>query len=75
MRSGAPGTFVYLVNADDTVSVRKIVTGATAGGNIAILSGLAPGDRVVVEGADRLSEGAKIRIPAERSARANRPRP
>ena len=69
MRSGAPGTFVYLVNADDTVSVRKIMTGATAGGSIAILSGLAPGDRVVVEGADRLSEGAKIRIPGARSAR------
>ncbi|WP_371441505.1 MdtA/MuxA family multidrug efflux RND transporter periplasmic adaptor subunit [Methylosinus sp. R-45379] len=69
MRAGAPGTFVYLVNPDDTVSVRKISTGATASGSVVILSGLAPGDRVVVEGADRLSEGAKICIPGAQSAR------
>ncbi|WP_244635404.1 MdtA/MuxA family multidrug efflux RND transporter periplasmic adaptor subunit [Methylosinus sp. C49] len=74
IRSGAPGTFVYVVNSGDTVSVRKITTGASAGGNVAILSGLAPGDRLVVEGAERLSEGAKIRIPSQ-SARADRGRP
>lgn len=75
VRSGAPGTFVYVVNSDDTVSVRRVTTGATAGGNIAILSGLAQGDRVVVEGADRLSEGAKIRVPSAPSTRADRARP
>lgn len=75
VRGGAPGTFVYVVNSDDTVSVRKITTGATAGANVAILSGLAPGDRVVVEGADRLSEGTKIRIPGAQTVRADRARP
>lgn len=64
VQSGTPGTFVYLANADNTVSLRKITTGASAEGRIAVLSGLAEGDKVVVDGIDHLSDGAKIRIPA-----------
>lgn len=64
VQSGTPGTFVYLANADNTVSLRKVTTGPSADGRIAVLSGLAEGDKVVVDGADRLSDGAKIGIPA-----------
>jgi membrane fusion protein, multidrug efflux system len=66
--SGAPGNYVYLVNANDTVSVRKVTPGPSDGVNTAILAGLAVGDRVVTEGTDRLSEGAKISIAAANSA-------
>jgi membrane fusion protein, multidrug efflux system len=62
VQSGAPGDYVYLVNADDTVSVRKVTTGPSDGTNTAILAGLAQGDRVVTDGTDRLSDGAKIRV-------------
>jgi multidrug efflux system membrane fusion protein len=62
--SGAPGTYVYLVNSNDTVTVRKITLGPTDGTNTAVLSGLAVGDTVVVDGTDRLSDGAKISISA-----------
>jgi membrane fusion protein, multidrug efflux system len=61
VQSGAPGDYVYLVNADDTVSVHKVTTGPSDGQNTAILAGLAQGDRVVTDGMDRLSDGAKIR--------------
>ena len=64
VQNGTPGTFVYLVNPNNTVSVRKIQTGASAGGVVAVLSGLAAGDRVVVDGADHLHDGAAITIPA-----------
>jgi multidrug efflux system membrane fusion protein len=60
--SGAPGDYVYLVNANDTVSVRKVTLGASDGTNTAILSGLSLGDTVVIDGTDRLSDGAKISI-------------
>jgi membrane fusion protein, multidrug efflux system len=60
--SGAPGDYVYLANADDTVTVRKISLGPSDGKNTAILSGLAVGDTVVIDGTDRLSDGAKISI-------------
>src|SRR5450631_1060502 len=64
IQHGAPGTFVYLVGADDTVSVRTIGVGPLDGGLYAVNSGLTPGERVVVDGADRLRDGAKILIAA-----------
>src|ERR1700691_3675625 len=60
--SGAPGDYVYLVNANDTVSVRKVALGASDGRNTAILSGLTVGDTVVVDGTDRLTDGVKISV-------------
>ena len=66
--SGAPGNYVYLANADNTVSVRKIKLGPTDGKYTAILSGLAVGDSVVIDGTDRLSDGAKITIAAANPA-------
>jgi multidrug efflux system membrane fusion protein len=62
--SGAPGNYVYLVNADHTVSVHKVKLGPSDGTNTAILSGLSVGDSVVVDGTDRLSDGAKISVAA-----------
>jgi membrane fusion protein, multidrug efflux system len=62
--SGAPGDYVYLANANNTVSVRKVTLGASDGRNTAILSGLTAGDTVVVDGTDRLSDGAQISVSA-----------
>jgi multidrug efflux system membrane fusion protein len=64
VQRGAPGTFVYLVGGGDTVSVRKIDLGPLDGAMYAVNSGLSPGDLVVVDGADRLREGAKVSIAA-----------
>jgi multidrug efflux system membrane fusion protein len=66
--SGAPGDYVYLANADNTVTVRKVTLGPSDGKNTAILSGLAVGDTVVIDGTDRLSDGAKISISAANAA-------
>jgi multidrug efflux system membrane fusion protein len=65
VQRGVPGTFVYLVNADNTVSVRKVVLGVTDGDRVEVISGLVPGDRVVIDGADKLRDGAKINLRAE----------
>jgi multidrug efflux system membrane fusion protein len=62
VQRGAPGTYVYLVRPDDTVSVRVVKTGAVDGEREQIVAGLAAGDRVVVDGTDRLREGAKVSI-------------
>jgi len=63
VQRGAPGTYVYLVNEDNTVSVHVIKLGAQDGDLFAVDSGLSPGDRVVTDGADRLRDGAKVTIP------------
>ena len=62
VQRGAPGTYVYVVNPDQTVSVRKVTLGPGNALNIAIQDGLKPGDIVVVDGADRLKDGAKILV-------------
>jgi multidrug efflux system membrane fusion protein len=68
VQHGAPGTFVYLVKPDNTVAVQVIKTGITDGDDMQVLSGLAPGDTVVVDGTDRLKDGAKIRLGSEGGA-------
>lgn len=60
IQRGAPGTYVYSVNADQTVSVTKVTLGAGDATNIAITQGLKPGATVVVDGADKLKDGAKV---------------
>ena len=71
VQRGTPGTFVYLVNADDTVAVRPVTLGATDAQHAVVTKGLQPGDRVVVDGADRLREGAHVTVPADHPAAAS----
>jgi multidrug efflux system membrane fusion protein len=64
VQQGAPGAFVYVINADSTVSVKTVKLGVTDGPLVQVLSGLSPGDRVVTDGTDRLRDGAKVTVPA-----------
>jgi multidrug efflux system membrane fusion protein len=76
IQQGAQGPFVYVVNADDTVSVRQIKTGPVDGERTAILSGLKPGEHVVIDGVDRLRDGAKVAVrntPAQSGAAGKSP--
>jgi len=66
--SGAPGDYVYLVNADQSVSVHKVTLGPSDGKDTVILSGLTAGQTVVTDGMDRLSDGARIRLAGARPA-------
>jgi membrane fusion protein, multidrug efflux system len=63
IQRGAPGTYVYVVNSDSTVSVRPIKIGPTDGPMTAVNSGLSAGERVVIDGTDRLRDGARVTIP------------
>lgn len=67
VRRGAPNgvatTFVYIVNADKTVSVRPVALGVVDGERVAVLSGLKAGEVVVTEGGDRLRDGAQVLLP------------
>jgi multidrug efflux system membrane fusion protein len=64
VQRGEPGTFVYVINENNTVSVRPIKVGPTDGSFQAVLSGLSPGERVVTDGTDRLRDGAPVTLPA-----------
>ncbi len=60
IQRSATGLFVYVVKADHTVTVRTVTTGPAQGDLTAIDSGVAPGETVVVDGIDKLREGAKV---------------
>ena len=68
IQRGPTGTFVYLVKDDDTVAVRQVKVGLSVGNDVSIDQGIAPGDRVVVDGAEKLTDGMKVTV---RQAAAN----
>jgi membrane fusion protein, multidrug efflux system len=68
VRRGAPNgvasTFVYIVNADNSVSVRPVTLGVIDGERVAVTAGLKAGEVVVTEGGDRLRDGAQVQLPS-----------
>jgi multidrug efflux system membrane fusion protein len=62
IQRGIIGTFVYVVKADQTVSVRPLTLGPTEGEKVAVLEGLQPNELVVVDGADKLRENMKVKL-------------
>ena len=59
---GTNGSFVYAMDGDNKVKIRTIKVGATDGDVTVIEDGLAPGDRVVLEGTDRLRDGGAVEV-------------
>ena len=60
VQRGAQGPYVYVVKPDQTVAVRQVTVGAAQGDDVSIDAGVLPGDLVVVDGADKLKDGAKV---------------
>jgi membrane fusion protein, multidrug efflux system len=75
IQRGAPGTFVYVVRPDQTVAAQAVTLGPGADQRIVVSKGLAPGQLVVTDGADRLKDGAKVRLAAAGPAGAAAPSP
>ncbi|RFC37860.1 MAG: membrane fusion protein, multidrug efflux system [Candidatus Nitrotoga sp. SPKER] len=79
---GTQGIFSYVVDESKTVSMRPVVLGPVSGNIVAVEKGLVPGEKVVIDGADKLRPGAKVEInfPGEKSGeskgspRGDRPR-
>jgi multidrug efflux system membrane fusion protein len=58
-------TFVYAVTPDNTVTMRTVQIGASDANHSEITAGLKPGERVVTQGLDKLSNGAAVRVADE----------
>ena len=56
------GAFVYVVDKDKTVQLRRITLGPTDDDKVVVLSNLAANETVVVEGIDRLKAGSQVDI-------------
>ena len=68
---GQQGTFVYVVGEDKKVAAKVVTLGDSEGEKVAVTSGIAVGDKVVVDGADRLKDGMEVIIqtPGGRSGK------
>lgn len=58
--------FVFVVNADETVTRRTVRTGAVDGLNTEILEGVAAGEVIAADGLDRLQNGSKVVVSGRR---------
>ena len=70
---GASGNFVYLLNDNSTVAKRDVTIGPTDGKHTVVASGLKAGDKVVIDGVDRLRDGASVKVVDNRGAAAQAP--
>ncbi|WP_416047690.1 MdtA/MuxA family multidrug efflux RND transporter periplasmic adaptor subunit [Cupriavidus basilensis] len=70
IQRGQQGTFVYVVDDSSKVKVQVVTLGTSDGDRTVVTKGLQPGQRVVVDGADRLKEGMTVETvdPAARAA-------
>lgn len=59
---GKIGSYVYTVGTEQAVSLTKVTIGAVSGDNTIITQGLQPGQRVVVDGLDKLRDGARVEV-------------
>jgi membrane fusion protein, multidrug efflux system len=60
VQHNSQATYVYVVKADSTVTVRPITIGTTEGDDSEVTSGLVPGEILVMTGVDKLQEGTKV---------------
>ncbi|ATR83142.1 multidrug transporter subunit MdtA [Pseudomonas sp. HLS-6] len=59
---GTEGSFVYVMDGDKKVRIRKLKVGASDGEHTVVIEGLAKGERVVLEGTDRLRDGSDVDV-------------
>jgi multidrug efflux system membrane fusion protein len=71
IQNGQKGAYLFVLKADSTVSIALVKVGPTVGDVTAILSGVKPGDDVVVSGQSRLAEGTKVNAKPSASAVAS----
>ncbi|TDR72446.1 MdtA/MuxA family multidrug efflux RND transporter periplasmic adaptor subunit [Paludibacterium purpuratum] len=70
LQRGQPGTFVYRILPDDTVALQVVRPGPVVGDLMIVEDGLKAGDRVVVDGMDRLRDGAKVIVASAKDSAA-----
>jgi multidrug efflux system membrane fusion protein len=65
LRHGNNNDYVWILNADHTVTMRAVKAGQATVDRVQVASGLQAGEKVITEGADRLREGSRVILPGE----------
>lgn len=67
----AKGSFIYIVDANEVATVTPVTTSVTNNGDTVVTSGVTVGERVVIEGADKLIDGAKVTLADDKNDNTN----
>ncbi|HZZ30407.1 MAG TPA: efflux RND transporter periplasmic adaptor subunit, partial [Phenylobacterium sp.] len=67
VRSGPQGDFVWILRPDKSVTKRNVTRGPATPLATSITEGLTPGEKVITEGGDRLTEGGKVTLPTDKN--------
>jgi membrane fusion protein, multidrug efflux system len=67
VRTGPQGDFVWILQPDKTVTKRNVTRGPATPLVTSITQGLNPGEKVITEGGDRLTEGGKVTLPTDKN--------
>jgi multidrug efflux system membrane fusion protein len=70
VQDGPTGTYAYVIKDDNTVERRAVEVAAVQDGVAVITKGLAPGEKIVVEGQYRLTNGSRVRLAAPNAGAA-----
>ena len=62
VQRGSQGTFVYVVDENQTAQLRMVTIKNTEGNDVAIGSGLEAGEMVILEGMDKVQDGARVDV-------------
>ncbi len=65
LRQGSAGDYVYVLNADRTVSLRLVTRGQATVEKVVLAAGLQAGEKVITEGADRLKDGSRVSLAGD----------
>ena len=68
MQEGPDGNYAYIIKPDNTVERRAVSVAAVQDGIAVVTKGLSPGERVVVDGQYRLTQGARVKILPPRAS-------
>jgi len=70
VQDGPNGSYAYVIKDDNTVERRPVEVAAVQDGIAVITKGLTPGEKVVVDGQYRLTNGSRVRLTEPKSAAA-----
>jgi membrane fusion protein, multidrug efflux system len=66
IQRGPQGAFVYVVKPDKVVQLRRVQVGPSEAGTVAIKTGVAAGEALVVDGAEKVQDGARVEATPRR---------
>ena len=73
IQRGPQGAYIYVVKPDKVVQMRRVQLGPTEGATVAVRTGVADGEALVVDGAEKVQDGARVDATVRKTPPAGAP--